>query len=441
VIEPLLIARSRMGRLAGDVRRRLGPLGWGVFVVFCIARCSDITFLVAKFILGRSLTSIDFGAVEPVLSVMLILSLPILTINTVAAKSISRLRAAGREEERRALITDMLKITVGGSILGFVVVLALRDFILSRLFLASGHLVWIIAAMCAMGWWNPFCVGVMRGDRRYGMLAIPYVVGPLVTLALTIVLVLLLERGLVGALAAQVAGVAVAFTLTVAALLPDIRQQRRPYAQEWRVMRGGIAPVALSSAAMMLFCHFDRLFVRNFMPFESGGYGAVMTLGAIPSLMTTSIFFVLLPLASAEHAAGRDVKRYLNQALALGLAITTCCVVGFCAIGEWAFRNWNEAFVPYAGYLPSYALSMGLHGIIATVCTVEMARHHYGFVWVVLIPATAMCATMYLGRELMTLGSVIWIVVATRIAVLLTLLVFVALKTIKARKPANGESR
>ena len=79
-------------------------------VVFVIVRCGDLANMVYKIILGLPRYDVDFGAVDPVFSVMAFLIIPAMIVFQVGVKSISRLRAQGEDEKCRALVLNLVRI-------------------------------------------------------------------------------------------------------------------------------------------------------------------------------------------------------------------------------------------------------------------------------------------------------------------------------------------
>ena len=404
------------------LRARLGPLGWGALVVFGISRCGDVANLVAKFFLGRTLSDVDFGALEPVFSALVLLGLPVAVVYQVAVKSISRLRARDEHAECRALLADLVKLAAVGSAVSIAVVVVLRSFILSRLHLRAGAYVPIIAALFLLNWWQPLALAIVQGARRYSVMLLTTVVLPLLMLVLTVVFVGVAGWGLPGALAARVTAGAVVAGLVFGALRKLFRGERRSYSKEFWFMRTMLLPMAVFLTSSALVGHFDRLFVRNFLLEDSGGYAAILTLGQIPAYFVAPIVFVVFPLAAAEHASGRDLRRFFRQAVLIGVGATAICVCGFTLTGEWLLRTWSPAFAPYAGYLGLYALTVGMSSITRVVASVEMARHRYGFLWFVTLPAIAMCLFLYARRDVVTLGGVVLTVTLTRAVILVCVL-------------------
>ena len=401
-----------------SIKSKLGPLGWGVLLVFVISRCGDVANLVSRFFLGRALKSVDFGAIEPVISTLAILAVPTVAIFQVGVKSISRLKEVGDDDKRRALIADLAKVAAVGSVISILIVVALSSFILERLHLDSNIYIPIIAALFVLAWWSPLAQAVIQGGRHYRLMSVPSIVSPFLMLILMFVFVGVFDWGLPGAMFARIIAASVAVLLVFVLLRSVIIGNKEPYHDEMKVIKSAIIPMFLFLGSLALLLHFDRLFVRNFLLSDSGGYGAVIALGMIPSYFVAPLVFVMFPLASAEHAGGRGIRRMFLQAMGVGLLVTAVCAAGFWLFGGKIVEVWNADFSPYANYIWIYAISAGLLAMIRIVAMVEMARHRYGFIWVIMLPALIMSGVMYMRRTSIELLDVILIALLTRIVIL-----------------------
>jgi len=400
------------------LKSRLGTIGWSAFIVFLAMRLGDVANLVNKVILGRYLNVRDFGAVDPVLSVVAVLSLPVTVIFQIGMKSISRLHAVGEEDQRRALVQDLSKAAVVGAIVSVAAVYALRPYLLDRLHLEGDIYIHLLAALFVMAWASPLLSAVLQGEHRYGVLVLPSVVSGVGVLLATWGLVVVLPMGLPGAIMSRViSGLLAAFALFVV-MRGSYLGPRRSYGQEWGVIRRMIVPMAAYAAGTAALVHFDRLLVRNFLLDESGGYGAVVTFGSIPQYFLGALTFVVFPVAAGEHAKGGGLDRYRRAAAVAGMAVTGGCGVFFAVFGQRLLSAWNPAFAPYGDALWVYALAMGMHGVIDLLVSIEMARHRYGFLWLFVVPAAGYCCFLYAIRASLGIMPVVWAAVGVRAIVL-----------------------
>jgi O-antigen/teichoic acid export membrane protein len=400
------------------IQNRLGKLGWNTLLVFIIFRCGDVANLICKLTLGRILPETDFGALDPIYALLAVFSIPLIALFQTCVKSISRLDAYGHTAERQSLTRDMLKIAGIGSLIFFVATAALRPLILSRLHLDGNIYILLIALMVSLEWFAPMYHAIIQGTHNYRLLNAPIVIKPFVLLGLTLILVIGFHGGLKGSLSARIIAEAMTLCFMLTQLRSAFKKTATRYPAELRHIKKTMLPMLGYVASWTILFHFDRLYVRNFLLEDSGGYGAITTLSSIPSFIIGSVVFVVFPLAAAEHAQGRDLNRFYRQALWIGLGITLLSVLFFALTARPLMAFWNPAFEPYAPYAWVYTLAMGLFGIIQIIASVEIARHQYRFLWFISVPTVAMCGLLYFTAGTATIPRVIGIVLVTRIVIL-----------------------
>jgi O-antigen/teichoic acid export membrane protein len=344
--------------------------------------------------------------------------LPVFVVLALASKSLSRLDALGRQREKRALITDMVLLCcVGSSVVGLGVWL-LRGLILSRLSLNGPVYSVIIVLLFIMAWWSPLCMAIIRGKSRFGMLSLPLIISPVVVLGLTVLFVAFWRWGLPGALFAQLSAGALWVLLFLWLEREELFGDKVRCHEEYKEIARGLFPMAVFMISTVVLMHFDRLFVRNFLTPDSGGYGAVITLGAIPGLLIVPLAYVSFPLAAAAHASGRDVQKFITHSLVIGLGVTVLCVIGFGVAGDLLLNLWRSEFGTYGKYVWVYAILSGLQGVIAAVGHVELARNESRFLWGLAVPTLGMCLLTYFCLRQIDLGGLLFVLVVTHVLIL-----------------------
>ncbi|MBN2302257.1 MAG: hypothetical protein JXN60_07065, partial [Lentisphaerae bacterium] len=362
------------------IRNRLGPLGWGTLLVFFAYRLGDVAAVAAKVVLGRWLPDEDFGAIEPIFSVLAVMCVPITILFQASVKSISRLQEKAQTDEMTGLLRDLIKITCVGSVVSVATLFLFRRLILLGLHLPDElWIVTLIAGLFALAWWNPLMMAVLQGKQRYHMVGMFVGFGPFLVLALTIMFVGMMNMGLTGSLLARVVGSACWVGIVMALMSSSFRGRRGDYRAELIVLRGTLLPMSVFILFQTILMHCDRLFVRQYMISDSGGYGAIVTLGQIPLWLISPMIFVLFPLVSAGHVGGRDIRYLLRQAMIFGLVIGGTCILVLFFSSCLLFRLWKQSFVPYAGYVWIYTLVMVLHALTEVIARVELARNRYAF--------------------------------------------------------------
>ncbi|MDA1087154.1 MAG: hypothetical protein O2901_09085 [Verrucomicrobia bacterium] len=397
---------------------RMGSLGWNSLLLFFVWRLGDAGNFLYQLILGRELQQLDFGAVQPIFSVIAFLAIPISVVYQLGTKSMSRLLAVGRIEQCAGLTRDLIKLAAVGSILSALSVYLLGDYILLRLHLNGGVYEWILGGMMVMAWWSPLAMAMIRGTGRFWLTAIPCTVGPISMIVLTFLLVVVWKMGLPGALVVRPVSGGLAAALVFLSVRKVFMVARAEYHEERTVMVSALLPMSVYIVSTTLLFHFDPLIVRNFMVAESAGYGAVLTLGRIPLWFVSPLIFVIFPLVAAGHAKGQSVVRFYGQSLTIGLTIAVLASALFFLTGDAIMSAWDPKFAPYGRYLWLYAMAMGLDANVQVIASAEMARHRYSCVLYMAVPAIVMCGLLYALRTSLTLDGLFRTLVATRLIVL-----------------------
>jgi hypothetical protein len=362
---------------------------------------------------------LDFGAVQPVVSAITILGIPIAVVYHTGTKSISRLLAQDRKAQCAALVSDLMKLALIGSGVSALVIFVLNDYMLLRLHLKGSIYTWMLVGLIVLAWWRPLAQTLIRGSRRFWLVAIPSLTNPVIMIGLTVLFVIVLGWGLPGALAVRIAAGAASTIFVLLAMRRILRGPRADYAEETAVMKPMLIPMAILVTSNAFLLHFDPLLVRNFMFVESAGYGAIVTLGRIPLWLINPIIFVVFPLVAANHVTGSDISRLYREGVGLGLAIVAITTGAFYFASAPIMELWNPQFSPYAPFVWMYALAMGIDSIIQVIANVEMARHRYRFLIHFVLPTVMMCGGLYVIRDTLTLDELLRILISTRLIILL----------------------
>ena len=426
--------RSIWAELVG----RFGTFGAYGLVVFVLARIGDLGMLSCRFLLGRYLPDADFGAIDPFLAVLGLVVMPVGIICTTGMKSLSRLLAQGEKEKSAGLVRDLALITLAGTIVVVVIIAGGQSYIMARLHLTSRVYVALMILLAIFAVWNPLFGTVIQGRQRYVPFAlISTTLPPFLLAGLTLLCVGMLGMGFAGALLARVGMGAITLAAMVPWMVPFWKGRRAEYRSELRSAAGALAPVAVFAISTLVLMTFDRLFVRNFLLNDSGGFAAIVTLGQIPLWLVSPLLVVLFPMASADEAVGRDTSRLLRQCIVAGVFFTLLSAAGFAVLANPLFSLWKLEFIPYAGLVWPYAIAMGLHAIICTIATFEIARHRYGGIPYIAAGTLLFCVVLYFVRGWISLEGVVWASVAVRVAILMV--IWLAMLT-SARRHATAST-
>lgn len=426
--------KMRVNKTVDSLRGLLGPLGWGVLVLFIGSRVNDVSLLVYNFYLGRTLDSDSFGALAPSLAFLTFILMPVVGYLQVVMKSLSRLKALKKEREYKGLLSEtVLLMTVGYLFLSLVIWFS-RFYILERLHLEGSLYVVIFILLFTGLWWYSICPVFFQSEQKFGWYSLYIILSAAAMLISTFVFVGGLGLGLKGALLGRVAS-NIFLLFVVVLVLRKTRGAKAICPVERGIMNRMLLPYYIYMGTLFLLTQAAYLFVRNFAVTESVGLGPVASLGMIPCYIITGFVTVLFPLAAAGHASGVDIRKYYSMMLWGGIIVTVCTVVGFFLFGERLLAMWNEEFVLYTRSVLIFAAAMGLNGTIQTIATVEMARDRYRFLWFLVVPALLMCGVLYIRRVTLSIEEAMVSVLFTHILVLFLLLLHIRLSD---KRPSPG---
>lgn len=402
-----------------------GPLGKYSIMLFMAQRIGDFSMLATKFILGRYLPNLDFGAFDPFLSILAIVGLPVFIISQTAIKTISRLDATDQPAKRATFIRDLTLVVACGGLLSAAGVYFLRDYIFLRLHLdASGSLLFIMVGLTLLTWAIPLITAILQGGQKYTTLAIMSSTSPILVMVVTLGIMAVHPLQIEDALGARVwAGLATFGIFFALHAVRQIKGERASYREELRPLLSTVLPMTVFLGCFVAMVHFDRLFVRNFMIEDSGGYGAVITLGQIPLWISGPITWVLFPMASAEHAVGKDLTSRVRQMVIGGTVLTVSTTLIAFLIAGPVFRLWNPAFSPYAPYVWQYTLALGLESVIQLLGSIEIARHRYASFWWMSLVTVVYGALVYTSKSWISLPQLMICLIAARVLIVGGLLV------------------
>lgn len=269
--------------------------------------------LVMGRLLGREL----YGALESVISILYIVSIPMMTITLVTVKFVSAHKGkSDLEAISRYYHYIKDKMVLYGTIITIILAL-ISPFIVSFLHLPSIYLPLFIAASFFVSLFVVLNRAMLQGLSNFFGVAVSNAFETAAKLVLAILLVLIGFKT-EGAFAAIVLA---AFMGYVGAYyFINKLQLREKGAIDQRQLFGFAVPVFFTTLAMTSLFTSDVILVRHFFPgVESGDYAALSILGKIIFFAVSPIMFVMFPFVSEHQARGEKYAHFLFLSVALTL--------------------------------------------------------------------------------------------------------------------------
>lgn len=350
----------------GKIKNLLkNPLAVNSLILFVGATISNLSNYIFTLITGRLLGPADYGIFNALSAVLLVISVPALTLMTVAVKFAAEYR--GRKETGRLLtfFKQIHRFFWGVGILLTVASFALSSIISEYLHIPTPLYYLVLSLSYLLIFPQAICFGVLQGWQLFGWYAFVGALGTLLKL-------------FAGAGAAWVgwgvAGVLGAFFLSylvqyLLSLRPILRLGPSPAIKErfdWRSPLVYSLPVFLTMLGLTLFMTTDMIIVKRFFPpYEAGIYSALSLLGKTVLWISTSIVQVMFALVAEKKAAKKDDSGYFLASLFLvGVFCLLVSTVFSIFPKQVVWLSFGPRYLDAGSYLAFYCLFITLYSLI-----------------------------------------------------------------------------
>jgi len=286
-------------------------------IVFSSSSLINFMNFVYQIFMVRSLTVADYGVLNSLLSVFMIISIPVASGTTMVAKFTSGYAATGERDRADAFIRKVFKHVFFGSaafiVLYFIYGLHMKYF----LRLDSALPIYLIGGLLFFTNLSTVSLGSLQGLESFVWYSAANVTGTFLKLGLA-VLFIGLGWGVAGAIGAILFSQLAAFIVNIIPLRRDLMFKAKTPAPELHLKEKYkyIIPVFVSYAAFAIFTNIDIVLVKHFFqPAEAGAYSVAQIIGKITLFLPIAIATVLLPRASGLHAQNKEHRMVLEKSL------------------------------------------------------------------------------------------------------------------------------
>ena len=274
----------------------------------------------------RVLTPVDFGALD-VLTVCAAIAAVVVALEV--SQGMARFFADSTTEEEKAVYasTSLWFALAAYSIFALVAIVFARG--ISRALLDTAAFERVVQVAVLSAWSNGLLMLVLnqlRADLKAALYGITSFTYALVTLATTVVLVLLLRLGITGFFLAQLLGNCVGLALAV-----HFSRKRFRLAFDWARLQEMLAfslPLVPSSIGVLVTLYVDRFAIKEFMTLaDVGVFGVGYRLAAVLGLVVGSFQRALTPLIYT-HYRNPDTPAQLARIFRYFMVLALLMVLG-----------------------------------------------------------------------------------------------------------------
>ena len=345
--------RILLGRLAreGVVRNNAiffaGSVGAGVFGY------------VFHFAIGRLLGPASYSVVASAVSAVYILTLPGLIVQLVAARFTS---VATARNDPSAVAPLARLLTIVSLVLGGVVAAAIwlgAGWFAGFLQLTDRRVVAILTVSTLLGMLVATNRGLLQGLRRFGALSVNLIIDTSSRVVIGVVLVLA-GLGPLGAVAAVIAGPAIAYfqSLAVVGRLPG--GSPRQAIHVLAVARYAAPTAAAVIGATYLF-NIDVVLARHYLSASQAGiYAAGAVLARVVYFLGLTIAGVMFPEVATRHARDQYHFHVVDLSLLFLAAVGAVLAAVYALFPAVVLLPYGSQFAPVRPFLGAFAAALTL---------------------------------------------------------------------------------
>lgn len=350
-----------------------------IFLATMVVNFSNYLFHV---FMGRMLGPASYGILVSLLSISVILSVPVATLQTVITKYVSNFKAKNQYAEISYLFFRLIKKLFFYGILGFILFALGSGYLSSFLQISSPVPVIILGTSMIFAIILPIVYGVLQGLQSFGHLGFNMIVSGISRLVLGLLLVYL-GLGVSGAIAAPT----LAGLFAVALAFIPLRFLYRWRGEDPQINSGEMYryfwPVLMSFLCFAILTNTDVILVKHFFtPLDAGRYSAAAMMGKIVLFLPGAIGMVMFPKTSELHALERDSFPLLRKSLFLVGAMCGLVTAGYFLFPRFAITFlFGNKYLPGAPLIGIFGVAMTLFALIQILILYHLSVHNLNFVY------------------------------------------------------------
>lgn len=316
--------------------KNIDTFGKNIILVFIGISLVNFLNLLYQLLVAHKLLASEFAAFNSLLSIVMIISAPLGTIEMAVTKYCAKFNAHQEINKIKFLLSDFLKKTSVLAIFTLLVFWLASSYIMNLLKIPSVACGYILALLLASSWITPIFSGGVQGLELFKWVTSASIASGIIKLGLAFILILL-GYNIAGALGALLISGLVSLIIFIFPLRRYISIKAVKQDINYREILIYLSPVAISSLCFMNLVNSDMVLVKYFFTAQDSGlYSLAQMVGKIFLFLPGPIRMVMFPRTSGLNAKNLDTVSTLRRSLMY--------VVGLCALAV-IFYNIFPVFV------------------------------------------------------------------------------------------------
>ncbi len=346
--------------------------------LFSATMVLNLMGFVFHFFMGRFLGPSSYGVLGALMSLLFLLVVPTVTIQTTLTKFVSELKVENKYGKVKHIFLEMLKVFAIIGIFSLITYLLLSRFIADFLHIPLAPVL-IFGGFLVFALLLPISRGVMQGLQWFKSLGINMAFEGISKVLIGVILVLI-GFGVNGAAFSIFLAFFISFLISFIPLKKILDYEREKYSLS--TVYRYLLPVILTLLLLTSFYSIDIILIKHFFDSVSAGlYAAVSLIGKTVFFATIAISSVMFPKVSELHQKKKSHKSLLKKSLFLvALVGIPLCILYF-LLPEFVVRVFfGEKYVSAAGLVWKFAVFMLLFSLTYTISMYNLSINKLKFI-------------------------------------------------------------
>jgi O-antigen/teichoic acid export membrane protein len=309
--------------------RSIDSFARNIIIVFLGSSLINFCNLLYQLLIAHSFNPGDFAAFTSLLSVFMVITAPLGTLQTAVAKYTAEFNAHNQTKKIKVFLSGFLKKAAVLALLSLVIFYFFTFYIMDKLKIHSAASGYILAMLVASSCVTPVLLGGMQGLELFRWLTCVSIVSGATKLLLAFLFILMGLR-ISGALGAFLAANIMLIIVCYFPLKNFLTLDNEGEDINFREVLLYLLPVAISIFCFMALISLDMVLVKYFFNLEdSGVYSLAQMLGKIFLFLPAAISVVMFPKTSGLSAKNLDTVSTLKRSLVYAGVLCVLACLGY----------------------------------------------------------------------------------------------------------------
>lgn len=317
-----------------------------IIVVFAGTALASFLNLLYQLVVAHKLPPPDFAAFNSLLSILMVISTPLLSLQATVIKYAAEFKARGEVKKIQVLLSVFFRKTLILALFTLFTFYFISTYIMGKLKIPSVSSGYILAILVALSWLTPLFLGGLQGLELFKWL----ITASLISGALKLILVFIfigLGFNIAGALGAFLISTLILLVISYLPLKNFFSSKIILYNLKDKISNGVnfkeiflyLFPAAISSFCFAGLVNFDMILVKYFfMPKDSGLYSLAQMVGKIFLFLPGAISIVMFPRTSGLNAKNIDTRYTLKRSLLYASALCAIASLTYNLFPSFIFK-------------------------------------------------------------------------------------------------------